>query len=335
MATTVISAFNEFLKDKVNLDKDETSTARSSRDWLVDRIHEFPTKDEGFPKLFTDNDIYFGSFARKTKKRELDDIDIMICLSGNGTTYSEYFDRIELNVPDTATNLKKLCNDNSNTLNSRKVINKFISMLEDIPQYKKAEMKLNKQAAVLNLNSYTWSFDIVPCFITSEDSNGKTYYIIPDGKGNWMKTDPRIDKERVTTVNQNHDGNVLNIIRIMKYWNKRPTMPSMESYLIENMILDYYESKSEKASSYVDFEIPNVLAYINTHIHSSVNDPKGIQGDINELTFEERNKIQSRSYTDYYKAVDATKFENEKNYKSAIKKWEEVFGDDFPKFEES
>ncbi len=138
MATTVISAFNEFLKDKVNLDKDETSTARNSRDWLVDRIHEFPTNESSFPKLYSTKDIYFGSFARKTKKRELDDIDIMIGLSGDGTTYNEHSDRIELNVPDAATNLKKLCNDNSNVLNSRKVINKFISMLEDIPQYKKS-----------------------------------------------------------------------------------------------------------------------------------------------------------------------------------------------------
>ncbi|MBO0525221.1 nucleotidyltransferase [Clostridium botulinum] len=334
MATTVISAFNEFLKDKVNLDKDETSTARNSRDWLVDRIHEFPTNESSFPKLYSTKDIYFGSFARKTKKRELDDIDIMIGLSGDGTTYNEHSDRIELNVPDAATNLKKLCNDNSNVLNSRKVINKFISMLEDIPQYKKAEMKLNKQAAVLNLTSYTWSFDIVPCFFTSEDSYGKTYYIIPDGNGDWMKTDPRIDRDRVTNVNQKHNGNVLNVIRIMKYWNKRPTMPSMQSYLIENMILDYYESISDIASAYVDIEITNVLAYINTHIHLSVNDPKGIQGDINNLSYEERNKIQNRSYNDYYKAIDARNFETDKDYKSSINKWREIFGTDFPEYDE-
>ncbi len=195
-------------------------------------------------------------------------------------------------------------------------------------------MKLNKQAAVLNLTSYTWSFDIVPCFFTSEDSYGKTYYIIPDGNGDWMKTDPRIDRDRVTNVNQKHNGNVLNVIRIMKYWNKRPTMPSMQSYLIENMILDYYESISDIASAYVDIEITNVLAYINTHIHLSVNDPKGIQGDINNLSYEERNKIQNRSYNDYYKAIDARNFETDKDYKSSINKWREIFGTDFPEYDE-
>lgn len=35
MATTVNNAFNEFMKDIVNLDPNKTSTARSSRDNLI------------------------------------------------------------------------------------------------------------------------------------------------------------------------------------------------------------------------------------------------------------------------------------------------------------
>ncbi len=333
MATTVISAFNEFLSDKVNLDSSETDTARSSRNWLINRIHEFPSNDETFPVLYTDKDIYFGSFARRTKIRELDDIDIMICFSGNGSTYFEYSDRIEITVPDSASSLKNLCNDGTNILNSRKLINKIISSLKGISQYQNAEMHRNQEAATLKLSSYTWNFDIVPCFFTAEDIFQKTYYLIPDGNGNWKKTDPRIDRDRVTTINQKHDGNVLNVIRVMKYWNKRPTMPTMQSYLLENMILNYYEDIEEIANNYVDIEIPKVLSYINQNIHSAVNDPKGIQGDINTLTFEERNKIQNRTYNDWHKATDARNFENNKEYESSINKWREIFGDDFPKYE--
>lgn len=69
----------------------------------VDRIHEFQDKDSTFPSFYRDKDIYFGSFARKTKKRELDGIDIMICLSGQGGWYQEYSDRIEITVPDDPT----------------------------------------------------------------------------------------------------------------------------------------------------------------------------------------------------------------------------------------
>lgn len=71
MAKTVISAFDEFLSKKVNLDPDETDIARRSRDWLVDRINEFPNRDANFPTLYSNKNIYFGSFARKPKKENL------------------------------------------------------------------------------------------------------------------------------------------------------------------------------------------------------------------------------------------------------------------------
>lgn len=332
MAETVISAFNEFLKDKVNLDPDVSKAARNSRDWLIDQIHTFATKDDEFPSFYQDKDIFFGSFARKTKKRALDDIDIMIGLSGDGGTYYEYSDRIEITIPDSATNLKKLCNDYTNILNSRKVINKFIANLKNVGQYRKADIHLNQQAATLNLISYDWNFDIVPCFFTSEDSFGKTYYLIPDGKGNWMKTDPRIDRQKVSDINQTHNGNVLNVIRVIKYWNKRPTMPSMQSYLLENMILDYYNN-AVSCSEFVDIEIPNILSYISNAVYNPVNDPKGIQGNLNTLTFDDKIKISSRASIDYSKAIAARKYENDKDYKSSINKWKEIFGGDFPEYD--
>ena len=120
MATTVIQAFNEFLKDIVNLDSDISKTARSSRDWLIGQISKFNEKDNTFPKLYSDINIHFGSFARKTKIRELDDIDLMIGLTGQGSTYTEYTDKIEINVADDAKDLLNLCHDYTNKLNSKK-----------------------------------------------------------------------------------------------------------------------------------------------------------------------------------------------------------------------
>ncbi len=333
MAKTVLAAFNEFLKEKVNLDSAETKLARKSRDWLVSQIHTFPGKDNDFPRLYSERDIFFGSFARHTKNRELDDIDVMITLSAEGGYYYEFSDRIEITVTEHATQLKKICHDGTNILNSRKVINRFISILTEIPQYEKAEIKRNLEAVTLKLTTYKWNFDIVPSFFTKVDSQGRDYYLIPDGKGHWKKTDPRLDRERVKNVNSTHDGNVLNVIRIMKYWNKRPTMPSMSSYLIENMILDYYENGFSIATKYVDLEIPKILDYIKSNIFSSVNDPKKIQGNINNLATTEQIKIFIRAKLDSQKAIEARQFESNNNHRSSINKWREIFGSDFPKYE--
>jgi len=335
MATSVIQAFNEFLRDIVNLDPEKTAKGRNSRDWLVGQIKNFEDNDTDFPENYTDKNIFFGSFARNTKKRPLDDIDIMICMNANGCTYSEYLDRIEITVPDTATRFLKYRNDGTSTLNSRKVINKFVEKLADIPQYAKAEIKRNLEAATLKLTSYDWVFDIVPCFFTKEDMFGRTYYIIPDGKGSWKKTDPRIDRDRLTELNTKHNGNILKVIRTIKYWNKRPTMPTMGSYLLENMIAEYYASKQTAASEFVHIELVGVFYDLYSRVYNNVNDPKGIQGNLNLLTIEEKQKISKIAYDDYIIAYNARQLEQDKNIKSSINKWREIFGDDFPKYTES
>ena len=332
MVKTVNEAFYVFLRDYVNLDHDETESARNSRDWLLSQIHSFPYKDNSFPRLYSEKDIFFGSFARRTKKRELDDIDIMIALSGEGGWYNELTDRIEIYVSDSSHRLQALCIQNTNILSSRRVINKFISLLNQVSQYEQANIKRNGEAATLNLKSYSWTFDLVPCFFTQKEYPNKDYYLIPDGQGYWKKTDPRIDRNRVTEINQFHNGNILNVIRLMKYWNRRTTMPSMSSYLIENMILDFYDTQiSTKASQYVDLEVPKILQYIKDNIFYRVSDPKGIQGDINhKLSFEEKTKISKRAYSDYIKSQEAIELETKGEHKLSITKWREVFGLSFP-----
>lgn len=334
MATTVIQAFNEFLQEKVNLDPDKTKKGRNSRDWLVGQIQHFEDNDLNFPEIYSEKNIYFGSFARRTKKRPLDDIDIMICLKANGCTYLEYSDRIEITVPQNAIKFFNYRYDGTSILNSRKLINKFVEKLANIPQYDKAVIKRNLEAATLNLTSYDWAFDIVPCFFTTEDQFGRTYYIIPDGNGDWKKTDPRIDRERLTNLNTTHDGNILNVIRTIKYWNKRATMPTMGSYLLENTIIEYYQTKSTKASQFVDIELVDVFNDLHNRIFNNINDPKGIQGNINNLTPDEKRKISQKAYDDYVIAYNARQLEQRSDMKGSINKWREIFGDEFPKYTE-
>ena len=202
MVETVNEAFTTFLKDHINLDSGQTDQARKSRDWLLAQIHLFPDKDVWFPRLYSEKDISYGSFARRTKKRPLDDIDMMIALSGDSGSYLELTDRIEIYISEPTSRLQALCFDNTNTLNSRKIINKFVSLLSKVPQYERAGIKRNMEAATLNLSSYPWTFDSCTCFFTAKDWSYRDYYIIPDGKGHWKKTDPRIDRKRVQDVNQ-------------------------------------------------------------------------------------------------------------------------------------
>ena len=144
MAKTVNAAFDYFMANYVNLDKEEVSSAKSSRSWLVDQIQGFDGNVSEFPVLYSDMDIFFGSFERKTKKRELDDIDMIITLSAQGSSYLELSDKVEITVSESATHLKKYLHDYTNKINSKKIINKFISALSNVPQYEKSDRLLNE-----------------------------------------------------------------------------------------------------------------------------------------------------------------------------------------------
>lgn len=329
MAKNVYEAFNTFNKETVNLDSDKTSKGRSSRNWLREQLTSLPEKEIDFPELYSIRHINYGSFARSTKIRPLDDIDLILAFTAEGTTYTtiEYGKKYVLNVPDHAILLKKLCNDNG-TLNSIKLVNKIVSSLNNIEQYKSAEKHRKQEAATLNLSSYDWAFDIVPAFYTDTG-----YYIIPDGSGEWKATDPRIDQERINLLNKIHDGKVLQLIRTLKFWNVRSMMTTIPSYLFETMILNFVETQQE-LSDYIDINLIKFWDYLNSEIYSDVIDPKKFQDNLNTLSYSEKLSVSTKAEDSYSKGITAYKFETEeKNQIKAIYKWGEIFGDKFPSYD--
>ncbi|MPQ49276.1 nucleotidyltransferase [Marinifilum sp. N1E240] len=328
MATTVNSAFDEFNKDIVNLLKDRTDKARTSREWLLTQLNGLDSKEDlDFPFKYDSMHINFGSFQRRTKIRELDDIDLMFCFTANGASYTLYPNNIyHINTPNAGQRLKNL--SDSDVLNSRRVVNKVKNSLSQISQYKSAELHSRGEAATLSLSSYEWVFDIVPCFYTDTG-----LYLIPDGNGNWKPTDPRIDQDRVTTANQNKDGRLLQLIRILKYWNRRNSSYTIGSYLFENIVINFANAKSE-LSKWIDYDIRSFFLYLKSAIWNSVNDPKGFQGDLNGFSFSEKQSISQKADWAYQKADEAIKAEvDDKDVEKSINKWREIFGDDFPKYE--
>lgn len=331
MAITVKNCFEEFMRDYVNLDPEVTEDARSSRDNLLKNIAEFSGND-GFFYLCEEYNIQFGSFARKTKCRELDDIDLMIGIHAHGATYwsSDPWDSITITA-GTDSSAQMECANEDGTLNSTKVVNQFKKRIENVRDYSRSEVKRSGEAVVLNLVSKEWSFDIVPCFHTVKESDGKSYYLIPNGSGKWKKTDPRIDRNEVQKINQRLDGKVLELIRLAKKWNKAKKARTIPSYLLETLVLNHCKTQFE-LSDYIDIRFREVLLYISDYITEPVYDPKGIQGDINSLSVEDRDTLSLRAKADYDKACEAIDLEIIGEQKKAIQKWKEILGGDFPDY---
>lgn len=328
MATTVDEAFKEFNKNYVNLNSDRTLIARSSRDWLIKQLTSLPEKVDYFPRIYDNMSIKYGSFARNTKIDPLDDIDLMLTFSADGTTYHThtYGKRYTLHVPKAAENLYKLANEDG-SLNSIKVVNKIVSALHEIEHYRSADKHRRQEAATLNLSSYEWNYDIVPALYTDTG-----YYLIPDGKGEWKASDPRVDQEFSKIINQRHGGEINQIVRTLKYWSTNSAMPTIPSYFFEIMILKFFEGK-EEISKWIDVNLINFWTYFKGAIFEGVVDPKGFQGNLNTLTLEDIVKINQKTKVTEDMAREAYRLEtSDKNQQKAIAKWGEIFGDNFPTY---
>lgn len=323
MPKTVNSAFRDFLDDEVNLDPDQSKRARNSRDYLITNIAEFG-KATDFFDLYSGFNLYYGSFARKTKKRPLDDIDLMVGLSGRGYSYQQEGDHYLISVNDR--DKEYGCTDDDGYLNSRKVIELLKGRLYQISNYQKAEMHRNMQAITLQLSSYTWNFDIVPCFYTDA-----VFYLIPNGYGKWEKTDPRIDNKRTTRINQKFDGHLLELIRLVKYLNSRKLTVTIPSYLLEVIILNYYDRQYFNGNWEIDDNLKLVFGEIATEILGSVMDPKGIQGNINTLEGEDRLKISTFFDKIAKEAGNAVLQRIIGNEQAAIEIGSSIFGEQFKK----
>ena len=224
-------------------------------------------------------------------------------------------------------------------LNSSKVKNKLVSALQSIAQYEKAEIHASGEAVTLKLKTYSWNFDIVPAFYWKGDYFTKPYYLIPNKYGKWKKTDPRLEQDRVSKLNQKFNNTVLPTIRLIKFWNRRGQMPNITSYVIETMVLDYFDQASHSMTTYgasrdyCDMHFCNALYYISSNIMYPVQDTKNIQGNINTLTYDQKQKIQIRANNDYKKAKNAVDAElKEKDNQKSIRIWRDIFGGEFPQY---
>lgn len=249
----------------------------------------------------------------------------MVGLDGKNGKYTKHQNHITINTNQMPDAKLRAFDDGNNNINSRKILESFKRELKNIPQYQSSEIKRNHEVVTLQLKSGL-NFDIVPCFHTSKESDGRDYYLIPDGNGKWKKTDPRVMQKELSKTNQVNNGNVLNQVRLVKYWNKRQTMPSISSYLLETLILNYYKIY-EFENIKLDFR--NNLAYIYRNIGQAIHDPNGIEGDINKLDHNTISKIKEKASKDHTICCEAIQLEETGDLDEAKKLWKKIFGDEF------
>jgi hypothetical protein len=189
---------------------------------------------------------------------------------------------------------------------------------------KTPEISRNGQAVTITFTDF--QVDVVPAFY--RDGGG---FLIPDSiLQRWIATDPKIHVEIWSKSNNDHNGDIVPLIKMIKGWNKQHS-GLLRSFHLETLILQILNNVT--ISDYPS-GVRYVLDKARLQVQYAVIDPAGYGGNIGDY-LDTATKIQdvvSRMETAYNRAVEAERLARENKTKEAYDKWRLIFGDYFPAY---
>ncbi len=332
MPVTVSAAFNRFSFDVVDLPTDVTRSARSRRDYLTDNLTRLAKSDPSFSFL-KGTFVPFGSLARRTKIQPLDDIDLLIILSDRGvrgsvTRTTPIMHRVK--VQESKSPLA-LFADDAGHVNSVLVLNRMKKALGGLHHYKLAAVKRNRQALTLSLASHVWVFDLVPAVPIKSPQGKIKHFLIPDGAGQWMRTDPRQDATVLTKTNAHHGQRLLPVVRLLKMWNRRTSKPRLPSFLFEVLVLRVFDKSS--TVEYAPQAVAKFFAECPAFLNAGCPSPTGFGTPLDDgVSKEAKQKVIAAMHAAENLAREALQYEQKAEYAKAIACWRKVFGERFPTY---
>lgn len=153
-----------------------------------------------------------GSYARRTVVAPIDDIDIVFQID------PRHWNKGWPLRPDPAS-----------------VIGTFHRAIK----YRYGESAVRKQRRSVGLLMSRRAIDVVPALATDKDG----VYLIPDvDEEAWIKTAPQLHAEAITAINQENQGLVVPLIKLVKVWNQcLPSTVRLKSYAIETLVSHFVD----------------------------------------------------------------------------------------------
>jgi hypothetical protein len=239
------AAFDDLLGKEINISKALRTKASESQIHLRDFLCSEASRDSAFPTVLSraDTDFLGGSFARHTKNWPLDDIDVYLPLDGWNLIYLSVGRRLPYVVrSDGSRSFNPLLLPrwmDGIYISSAKVVSEFARALR---RHYPAETRISSNGTCVTVrmthgetqDADGLGYDVVPCFsLKPDDPNELEFYLMPDGRGGWMKTNPKLDTD-ISDILQNFNRKFYRkVVKLIKYWNQVQLDAAFSSYYLE------------------------------------------------------------------------------------------------------
>lgn len=264
---------------------------------LAQRRHQrIRTTLEGIWEI--DRTFLTGSYARHTKIKPLEDVDIFAIILPDGAQ-GHYRDEPPARV---VTDLASLLDDKFNSAEADGMAVR-VRMSDDDGQA---------------------SFEIIAAFDHSISG-----YEVPDpDRGRWIRTDPSVHAQLTSAKNTECGEKWVPFAKMLKGWNLQAGRPVPISFLVEVMALDLVRPPFGR---YQD-EITAFLGNLIDRAQGPWPDPARLGPDVDELiTGSQRDAMRRAAMDALAVAEEAIYLEDEGEDRKAVDKWRDLFGSRMPK----
>jgi len=189
---------------------------------------------------------------------------------------------------------------------------------------KSLQTSRNGQAVTITFTDFV--VDVVPGF--NRQGGG---YLIPDPiQSRWIATDPTRHVDIWADANKAHDGDLVPLLKMLKAWN-RAHSALLRSFHLETLALSILKNVNIS-------DFPSGTPYVFDKARETVKyqllDPAGYDGSIGGYldTSTKVNDVVTRLQAAYDRALQAESFDKQGYPRSAIEKWQVIFGEYFPTY---
>lgn len=340
-AESISQSFEDMLTRTINIPDGIRSTASASQQNLRKFLQEECQRDSGFPPVLqkADSDFLGGSFARHTKTRPLDDIDIYLPLDGANLSYIMHGAVLPYTVQTDGLQWNPLLTPrwaNGQYVSSAKLIQEFTAVIKR--RFPQTKVKPDGHAVSIRMTHGQSStadglgYDIVPCFsLRPQLKSDSPFYLMPDGHDGWIRTNPRYDAEMADILQESHGKLFRKVVKLVKYWNTEQLGGALSSYFVELSIAKVCLEKAAKPEPVTSLSYGIALAFwaVQQAVIQGAQSPWVANAPLvlpGSLSAGQLAQLRSAASL----ACAAWENEKERNLVSSAAQWKSVFGGGFP-----
>jgi hypothetical protein len=232
--------FQRLSEELVDLRQPATQAGREIAGNVITVVELVSNQANNCPSLLSGSSFIAGSLGRRTQAQPLDDIDLYLVMDAPGMSVIVNGVELPLTAHYQATSTLLLSDPTlllNGWTNADAVLVRIAGWLAALYPTLESGVGTRRKTCFVKLSGV--NVDVTPVVWFSPLTSGMDQYRMPEGGGSpfWKATNPKQDQQFLSAANQAHHGDLLKIIRAMKWWNARHNGGRLKGIHLETMIV--------------------------------------------------------------------------------------------------